>query len=216
MHPIISIVGKSDSGKTTLLEGLIAELKRRDYRVAVIKHSNEDYELDTANKDSWRLNRAGSDISAICLAHKIAVFKPLEHDFSPEDFSHFISWDYDIILTEGFKHCRYPKIEVHRTEQGSSLLSPVQQLLAVVTDAPLEVNVPQFSKDETLEIVNLIEKNMLNQNKKDNIDLMINGRPVPLGSPLRNLLTRTIIAMLSGLKGIPEVKSLHLSLRRKT
>lgn len=216
MHPIISIIGKSESGKTTLLESLIAELKRRDYRVAVIKHSDEDYELDTVNKDSWRLSQAGSDISAICVAHKMAVFKPLEQDFSPEDFSHFISWDYDIILTEGFKHSRYPKIEVHRTEQGSALLSPVQQLLAVVTDSPLEVNVPQFSKDDTLEIVNLIEKNMLSQNKKDNIDLMINESPVPLGAPLRNLLTRTIIAMLSGLKGIPEVKSLRLSLRRKT
>ena len=215
MHPIISIVGKSDSGKTTLLEKLITELKRRDYRVAVIKHSNEDYELDTAKKDSWRLNQAGSDITAICLAHKIAIFKPLEDDFSPEDFSHYICWDYDIILTEGFKRNSYPKIEVHRAEQGDDLLSPLEQLLAVVTDVPIEVNVPQFSRDDTLEIINLIENNIISQNKNDNVNLMVNEKPISVRRPVRNLLTRTIIAMSVGLNGTSKVKSLRFSLRRK-
>jgi len=67
MQPIISIVGKSESGKTTLLEGLVRGLKQRGYRVAVVKHANEDFEIDTPNKDSWRFAQAGSEVSAVKL-----------------------------------------------------------------------------------------------------------------------------------------------------
>lgn len=214
MPPIISIVGKSESGKTTLLEGLIIKLKQRGYKVVVIKHAGEDFELDTVSKDSWRLSQAGSEVSAISSPHKLAVIKNLERDFSPQELSHFIWCDYDLILTEGFKQSSHPKIEVHRKEQGKELLSPPQQLLAVVTDEPLDVNVPQFSRDEVQKIVDLIERTLLTQHRKDDVDLFINDAHIPINLSTRNLLSRTLLAMASGLKGIKEVKSLRISLRR--
>ena len=216
MHQIISIVGKSKSGKTTLLEGLIAELKRRGYKVAVIKHSGEDAELDTVNKDTWRLSQAGSEISAISSEHKLAVFKQLEHDFSPQELSYFVSWDYDLILTEGFKQSNYPKIEVHRKEQGEDLVSAPKQLLAVVTDEPLEVEVPQFSKNEVLKVADLIESKVLARQRDGNLDLLINGTYIPTDKSFQNLLMRTLIAMVSGLKNFKEIRNLRVSLRRKT
>ncbi len=124
MQPIISIVGKSDSGKTTLLESLITELKQRRYKVAVIKHSSQDVELDTVNKDSWRFSRAGSEVSAISSSSKFAVFRNLEQDFGLPELSQFLGSGSDLILTEGFKQSNHPKIEVHRKEQGKELLSP--------------------------------------------------------------------------------------------
>ncbi len=216
MHPIISIVGKSESGKTTLLESLISELQRRGYKVAIIKHSVEDFELDTVRKDTWRFSQAGSEISAISSGQKLAIFKNMEHDFSPQELSYFISWDYDLILTEGFKQSSYPKIEVHRKEQGRDLVSPPQQLLAVVTDEPLEVDVPQFTRDETQKIADLIEKAMLAQRKEDDVDVLINDAYVPIDLSLRNLLTKTLVDMLPTPKGTKELKSLRISLRRKT
>ena len=216
MRLIISIVGRSESGKTTMLESLITELKRRGYKVAIIKHSGEDVELDTVNKDTWRFSLAGSEISAISSGHKLAIFKHTTHDFSPKEFSNFTSLDYDLLLTEGFKRSSYPKIEVHRKEQGRDLVSPPQQLLAVVTDEPLEVNVPQFSKDEVQKIADLVENIILARKMEDDIDLVINGAHISMNPPLKNLLTRTLVAMLSGLNGTKEVKTLHLSLRRKT
>ena len=216
MQPIISIVGKSESGKTTLLEGLIAELKRRDIRVVAMKHSNQDVEVDTVNKDTWRFSQAGSEVSAISSGHELAVFRHVEHDFSPEELSLFISWDYDLILTEGFKQSNYPKIEVHRREQGGDLVSAPQQLLAVVTDEPLDLEVPQFSSDEVQKIADLIENTMLARQRADDVDLIINGAYIPTNPPLNNLLMRTLMAMVSGLKGIREIKNLHISLRRKT
>ena len=79
MRPIISIVGKSESGKTTLLEGLIIELKQRGYKVAVIKHASKDFELDKVGKDSWRLSQVGSEVVAISSPHKLAIIKQVEY-----------------------------------------------------------------------------------------------------------------------------------------
>lgn len=216
MHAIISIVGKSGSGKTTLLEGLIADLKRRGYKIAVVKHSHHAYELDKANKDTWRLSQSGSEISAIKSADNLAIFRRMEHYFDPQEISNFILWDYDLILTEGFKGSNYPKIEVHRSEQGEDLLTDPQQLLAVVTDKPLEIDVPQFSRDDVEKIADLLENAVLVQQREDDVDLIVNGAYIPISPSLKDLLTRTLLAMIPSPKDNGEVKSLHISLRRKS
>ena len=87
MHPIISIVGRSGSGKTTLLESLIAELKKRGLKVAVVKHSHHADDLDSAAKDTWRLTRAGSALSAINSLDHLAIYRRMEHYFDPQEIS---------------------------------------------------------------------------------------------------------------------------------
>ena len=216
MRPIISIVGKSEAGKTTLLENLIAELKRRGYKVAVIKHTNEDFELDKPGKDSWRLSQAGSEVVAISSPGRLAVIKQTEHDLSPRELSHLMRGDYDLILTEGFKEANTLKIEVHRKEQGGDLLCPPQQLLALVTDEPLGIDVPQFSKDEIQGLADLIEKKLQAQSKGEDVELFVNDSFIPTNPFVRDLLTRILVAVVSGLKGVKEVKSLNVSLRRKS
>ena len=216
MHSIISIVGKSGSGKTTLLEGLIAELKQRGYKVAIVKHSHHAFELDTSTKDTWRLSQAGSELSAIKSLNNLAIFRRMEYYFDPQEISNFILWDYDLILTEGFKGSNYPKIEVHRREQGEDLLTDPQQLLAVVTDEPMEIDVPQFSGNDVEKIANLIENAVLVQQREDDVDLIVNGAYIPISPSLKDLLTRTLLAMIPSPKDNGEVKSLHISLRRKS
>jgi len=214
MHPIISIVGRSNSGKTTLLEGLIAELKQRHYRVAIIKHSSEDFEIDTVNKDTWRFREAGSEISAISSTSKLTIFRRITHDLSPQELTRFIGWDYDLILTEGFKKASTLKIEIHNKEQGGELLSPPKHLLAVVTDEPLDVDVPQFTRDEIKKLADLIE-DRLKTWPEEEVKLFVNDAFVPLNLFIKNFLTGTLLGMVSALKGIKEVKSLYISLRRK-
>ena len=216
MHSIISIVGKSGSGKTILLEGLIAELKQRGYKVAIVKHSHHADDLDMAAKDTWRFTQAGSAISAINSLDHLAIYRRTDYYFDPQEISNFILWDYDLILTEGFKGSNYPKIEVHRREQGGDLLTDPQQLLAVVTDEPLTVNVPQFSRDEVSGIAGLIENRLLVHQREDDVDLIVNGAYVPLSLNLKYLLTRTLVAMIPRPEDNGEVKSLHISLRRKS
>jgi len=215
MSAIISIVGKAKSGKTTLLEALISELNQRGYKAAVIKHTGEDFELDKVGKDSWRLSQVGSEIVAISSPHKLAIIKQVERELSPQELSRFILGDYDLILTEGFKQASTLKIEVHRKEQGEELLCPPKQLLAIVTDEPLDVDVPQFPRDKTQGLADLIENWLLAQRKEDEVELFVNDTFVPINLFVKNLLARTLVAMVSVLKGVKEVRSLHISLRRK-
>jgi molybdopterin-guanine dinucleotide biosynthesis protein MobB len=215
MHTIISIVGKSGSGKTTLLEGLIAELKQRGHKVAIVKHSHHADDLDSATKDTWRFTRAGSELSAINSLDHLALFRRMDYYFDPQEISNFILWDYDLILTEGFKGSNYPKIEVHRREQGEGLLTDPQQLLAVVTDEPLAIDVPQFAQNQVPEIAELIEKKLV-QYRQDAVDLVVNGAYVPISPSLEDLLARTVLAMIPNPDGNREVKNLHISLRRES
>ena len=138
--PVYSIVAWSGAGKTTLLEGLIPELKRRGLRVAVIKHDAHDFEIDREGKDTWRLTRAGADVTAIASASRAAVME--NRPVSEEALLSHIR-DVDLILTEGFKHGPWRKIGLRR---GTFDLPP-GEYAAVVSDAPLEpgIDAPVFA-----------------------------------------------------------------------
>src|SRR4030043_691477 len=200
MRSIISIVGKSSSGKTTLLEALIAELKKRGYKVAIVKHSHHKDDLDTAAKDTWRFTKAGSELSVINSLDHLAIYRRMDDYFDPQDISNFVLWDYDILLTEGFKGSNYPKIEVHRSEQGKELLTDPKLLIAVVTDKPLDIDVPQFSHDDVAGIADIIEKTAVSKNSETDLELVINGATTPISPSLKDLLSRTLSAMIPGLQ----------------
>lgn len=119
MPPIVSIVGKSKSGKTTLLENLIGELKSRGYKVATIKHAPQGMTFNEPDKDSQRHLQAGSEATAISSPDKIVLVKPVAFDITLDEITSLLGEDYDIILTEGFKKDNAPKIEVHRREVGT-------------------------------------------------------------------------------------------------
>ncbi len=215
MRTIISIVGKSGSGKTTLLEKLITELKQRGHKVAIVKHSHHASDIDTADKDTWRFTMAGSELSALNSLDHLAIYRRMDEYFDPQDISDYILWDYDLILTEGFKSSNFPKIEVHLKEQGEGLLTEPDRLLAVVTDKPLDIDVPQFSRDDVNKIADLIENILLSQKEVNELDLIVNGSRVPVNQNLNDLLTRTLLAMVPTSHNSGEIKNLHLSLRRR-
>jgi molybdopterin-guanine dinucleotide biosynthesis protein B len=160
--PVVSIVGKSNVGKTTLLEKLIRELKSRDYRVATIKHHTHEFDMDKPGKDTWRHARAGSDVVVLASPTKLALIKRLDQEMNLDSIA-AMAPDVDIILTEGYKSGSKPKIEVSRKERSTELISDEDDLIAVATDHPLESDVPQFSLDDAEGIVNLLERSFLNQ-----------------------------------------------------
>jgi len=215
MQAIISFVGKSSSGKTTLLEKVIAELKNRGYKVAIIKHSHHKDDLDTAAKDTWRFTQAGTELSAINSLDHLAIYRRMDTFFDPQDIANFVLWDYDILLTEGFKGSNYPKIEVHRAEQGKGLLTDPKLLLAVVTDEPLDVKAPQLSRDDVSGIADIIEKNIVTHKGETDLTMIINGKSTPIPPQLKDTLARTLSAMIPDLQNNGNIKSLHISLRRK-
>jgi molybdopterin-guanine dinucleotide biosynthesis protein B len=147
MPPIVSIVGRSKSGKTTLIEKLIVELKSRGYHVATAKHTHRNMTLPESDKDSDRHLKAGSEASLIVDPHGLMMIKPLQKELTLAQIAQIIGEDYDLILTEGYKQDDAPKIEVHRKENAPPL-TDVKKLFAVVTDEPLDTKVRQFALDD--------------------------------------------------------------------
>ncbi|MBI5956955.1 MAG: molybdopterin-guanine dinucleotide biosynthesis protein B [Chloroflexi bacterium] len=158
--PIISVVGKSDSGKTTLLEKLIPELKRRGYRVATVKHDIHGFEIDREGKDTWRHARAGADAVVISSGQKLAVIKRTRRELSLDEIAELLP-DVDIILTEGYKRGPKPKIEVSRRTVSPELLCSPEELVAIVTDQSFPIDVPQFALDDAKGLVDLLEERFL-------------------------------------------------------
>jgi molybdopterin-guanine dinucleotide biosynthesis protein MobB len=165
--PAVSFVAKSGTGKTTLLEKVIAELKKGGWRVGVIKHDAHQFDIDHPGKDSYRLTAAGADTMLISSPEKLALVK--KHGASPPIEALLATYftDVDIVLTEGFKKSQLPKIEVHRGVRSASLLCRGEDfdptLVAVASDEPLELDVPLFDLNDAVAVARFIEEKFLPQ-----------------------------------------------------
>lgn len=162
----VSFVAKSGTGKTTLLEKVIARLKERGYRIGVIKHDAHRFDIDHPGKDSHRLASAGADIMMISSPEKLALIKT--HTSSPPTLAEILATyfiDVDIVLTEGFKHGSLPKIELHRQERSHTLICRGAKhdptLLAVASDEPLELDVPVLDLNDAGAVADFIEEKFL-------------------------------------------------------
>ena len=149
--PIVSVVGRTNSGKTTLIERLIPALATRGVRVATIKHHHHgDFQADHSGKDSWRHAAAGAIATALAGTHRVAVFQRVETELSPEQITRFFVVRPDLVLTEGYKDSLFPKIEVIRQAQGvDPLCRKEDQLIALVTDGAWDLGVPRFGLEES-------------------------------------------------------------------
>ncbi len=166
MPPLISIVGYADAGKTTLIEKLVPELKKRGYRVGTVKHAVHESSLDTRGKDSWRHFEAGADMVAVSSAEKIAVIQkrqtpPQGPQEELEGLERFFS-AMDVVFAEGYKNSHKPKIEIFRSGISKMPLCVNDPLLvALVTDADIPCRKPVFGFNEIVPLADLIEREFL-------------------------------------------------------
>ena len=157
MTPIISFVGYSGCGKTTFLVKVIKELKKRGYRIGVIKHDGHDFEIDHVGTDTWQHRRAGADVVCIASNHKIAVVRTIVKPSKLDEIISLIK-NVDFILTEGFKQELKPQIEVNR--QGAEYLGKKDNTIALVSDDLVYEGLPNFGFEDAVGVANLLE-NML-------------------------------------------------------
>lgn len=214
LKKVVSIVGNSGSGKTQLLEGLIPELRKRGYRIAVVKHTHHSVDLDRPGTDSWRLYQVGADAVVLSSPDKLFFLKPLPEEQAIADIQRLLGGNYDLIITEGFKGDRALKIEVHRKEGGNSLLFERPELLAVVSDEKLDIDSPQFRPEDYSGLADLIERRFLSI-IEDEAALYVNGKVVPMGPYVKEIFSKMLLALLSTLKGVGEVKEMEMWLRLK-
>lgn len=134
---IFAVSGVKNSGKTTLIAGLIPFFRERGMSVAVIKHDGHDFEPDVPGTDSFKMRNAGADGVAVFSDRRIMVIRE-SSGVSEKDLIRAFP-DADLILLEGFKYSGYPKVEVVRKSVSERPVCDPGTLLAMVTD---------FSKEE--------------------------------------------------------------------
>ena len=212
MAAIISFIGKSNSGKTTLLEKVISELNSRKYRIATIKHTAEEATLDTPGKDTWRHLHAGSKATAIGSDKRIVLIKPVKKKSTVDEMARLLGEDYDIIITEGFKQGPYPKIEVHRKEVGP-LLADIRNLVAIATNEPLDADVRQFSIDDPASIADFIEAEYIRPQDK-RLSFYVNDELMTLSAYPGQIITNLLLAAANSLKGVKNVRNLKIFYRK--
>jgi molybdopterin-guanine dinucleotide biosynthesis protein B len=212
MPPVVSIVGYSKSGKTTLIQKLIEELRRRGRRVAAVKHTRGSFDMDRPGKDTWRYAEAGAESIGILAPQRCAMLKQLPREYAYDEVLRVVGANADLVLLEGLHGGPAPKVEVHRAELKQGLRCAPDDLLAVVTDERLDLDCPQFAPDEIEPIASLIEP-LIVEPSAGGVCLLVNGEPVPLGAFAQKVLANTILGFLSALKGIGAIKTVSVSIR---
>lgn len=158
---IVLIVGKSNSGKTTLVEKLIRELKTRRYTIGSVKHTHDKFDFDKEGKDSWRHKKAGADATLVVTDTRVALVRDDTRPYL-EKMQDYLC-ETDLIIAEGFKTQALPKIEIFRKDSPHKepLCLGDPNLRAFVTDLDLRPDVPVFGLEETEALADFIESSFL-------------------------------------------------------
>jgi len=158
--PVLGFAAYSGSGKTTLLSELLPILVLKNLRVAVIKHSHHDFEIDQPGKDSYRLRKAGACQMLIASPYRTALISEQPAAQEPElhDLLTKLDRDHlDLVLVEGFRHIAFPKIEIHRAATGKPLLhSEDDSIIAIASDMQINTTLPRLDLNRPQDVAEFI------------------------------------------------------------
>lgn len=163
--PVVAFVARSGTGKTTLIEQVIALLKARGWQIGAFKHDAHAFEIDKPGKDSYRFTAAGADVMLIASQQKLALVRQYAAPPSPAELLAAYFPDVDLVIAEGLKSGEVAKIEVHRAACNAPLLcrgavhDPL--LLAVVSDEALDLDVPLLALEDAAGVADFLEERFL-------------------------------------------------------
>ncbi len=198
MVPIIGVIGGSGAGKTELVVGLIKEIKQRGFKVAAIKHTVHDVKMDREGKDSERMSRAGADAVALAAPGGIAVHLGNPGQWTPEHIAAKLFPRTDLVLVEGFKEARTPKIAVVTDPEE---MPTAKGIIAIVSEHEIETPLPLLKPGQVSEMADLVQKYVERMTAKRDVKLFINGQSVFIKPFIKDFFLNTIAAMVASLKG---------------
>jgi len=161
--PVLGFAAYSGTGKTSLLIKLLPLMKLQGLRVALIKQTHHDFEIDKPGKDSFELRKAGADQVMLSSEKRCAVITEYGEKSSP-DLEQLVKQlelnNLDLIMVEGFKHLAFPKIELHRPVLGKALIFPEDDsVIAVASDSSLDTgDLPLLNINEPEEVAGFINR----------------------------------------------------------
>jgi len=160
--PLFGVVGWKNSGKTTLMVGLVGELSRRGFAVSVIKHAHAKFEIDHEGRDSYKMREAGACQVALSSPRRFALMRELG-DAPEMSFADIVAYagKCDLVLVEGYKREAHKKIEARRLEakDRTPLSANDPNIVAVAADFTVEgEDLPVFDLDDTKSIADFVEQ----------------------------------------------------------
>jgi molybdopterin-guanine dinucleotide biosynthesis protein B len=168
--PLLAFVAASGTGKTTLLEQLVPLLRAHGLRLAVIKHTHHDFDIDQPGKDSYRMRAAGAQQVMVASRRRWALLTEHADDREEPRLAELVQAldrrALDLILVEGFKHEAVRKIELHRPSLGKAPLFPADpQIIAVACDAAPAVatTLPLLDLNNPAEIATFVLRTVARQ-----------------------------------------------------
>ena len=155
---IFGVTGWKNSGKTGLMERLITEFTARGLSVSSIKHAHHSFDIDHPGRDSYRHRDAGARQVLLASRNRWALMHELRDEDEPSlgDLLEQLS-PVDLVLIEGYKRDRHPKIEAHRKETGQPLIAPEDEsIVALASDTSVSIDRPVLDLNDTASIANFI------------------------------------------------------------
>jgi molybdopterin-guanine dinucleotide biosynthesis protein B len=160
--PILCFVGRSGTGKTTLIVEVIRLLRDRGWRVVSVKHDAHGAQFDTEGKDSWRHKEAGAETVVLIAPGRVVSIGDVNGELTLEEVRDRFAQGVDLMLAEGFKRAPHPKIEVARAAVSRSLLLGADDhLVAVATDFDPDVPVPKLDLNDSEAVTKFVEEKIL-------------------------------------------------------
>jgi molybdopterin-guanine dinucleotide biosynthesis adapter protein len=156
---VIGLAGWSGSGKTTLLTKVIPRIAARGLKVSTLKHAHHAFDVDLPGKDSHSHRMAGATEVLVGSANRWAQVHELRGEPEPglDALLRRLS-PVDLVLVEGYKRERHPKLEVYRAVNDKPLLHPYDPaIVAIASDVPLPgARVPVVDLDDVDAIVDIL------------------------------------------------------------
>ena len=160
-QPVLGVTGWKNSGKTTLVERLVAELVRRGRRISTVKHAHHDFDIDVPGTDSFRHRQAGASEVAIVSARRWALMHELRDEDEPPLASVLSRLaPCELVIVEGYKREGHPKIEARRlgARDTTPLSARDPSIVAVAADhAQPGETLPVFDIDDIAAIADFAE-----------------------------------------------------------
>jgi molybdopterin-guanine dinucleotide biosynthesis protein B len=205
--PVVSVVGRSGSGKTTFLTGLIPVLKARGHGVGTMKHHAHASGVDRAGSDTQRHFEAGAERVALSGPGQTATFERTEGERSPEDVVRRFFGGLDLVVTEGYKRGPFPKIEVARREVSETLITePEEGLIAVVADFDPGLPLPRFALEDFDGVATFLEETLMAHwtSPEWTVEITAGGKKVPMNEFVNDFVLGVVMGMVESLKGVEE------------
>lgn len=228
--PHFAVVGRSETGKTSLVVKLIEELRDKGYAVASVKHTKGKFELDSKETDTYKHGESGSEM--------VVFSTPLETSFifkngrSMEDILSIVEKirEFDVLVIEGMKEGNLPKIstdkdvggDIYYDDNYDEVVNWVEkkiELFRILDRLPMK-NCGECGYQSCQEFAEGVYKGEVKledcrQLISESIKITVNDEEISLGRFPSNIIKNSILGMMKSLKGVEDIEKVEIYLEDK-